>query len=84
MPCGPHGPLRRVRRETALALRSLPRDLGKHPESGEPVTVTTGKFGPFLKCGKVARSVPAVSEWVYYNSNINNGWQGGPVGASGE
>ncbi len=53
--------IRSVDLARALALLALPRDLGAHPDSNERVLVACGQFGPFLKCGKVSRSVPAVS-----------------------
>ena len=34
--------------ETALKLLSLPREVGKHPESGKMITANFGRFGPFL------------------------------------
>jgi DNA topoisomerase-1 len=43
--------------ETALALLSLPRELGAHPETGEKVLATSGRFGPYLKCGSETRSL---------------------------
>ncbi len=37
--------------EMALRLLNLPRELGKHPDSGEAVFADYGRFGPYLKAG---------------------------------
>ncbi len=34
--------------EEATKLLLLPRDLGEHPTTGEPVTANTGRFGPYI------------------------------------
>jgi DNA topoisomerase-1 len=34
--------------EKAMALISLPRDIGKHPESGKMISSGIGRYGPFL------------------------------------
>jgi DNA topoisomerase I len=34
--------------EKALALLALPRDVGKHPESGKMISAGLGRYGPFL------------------------------------
>ncbi|MBY8915184.1 type I DNA topoisomerase [Nitratireductor sp. L1-7-SE] len=34
--------------EKALALLSLPRDVGQHPESGKMISAGIGRYGPFL------------------------------------
>jgi DNA topoisomerase I len=41
----------------ALKLLSLPREIGKHPENGQPIIAGIGRFGPFVRHEKVYASL---------------------------
>lgn len=42
----------------ALDLIALPKNLGPHPESGEPVDVGIGRYGPYVKHQRTYASLP--------------------------
>ncbi|MDP2207113.1 MAG: type I DNA topoisomerase [Alphaproteobacteria bacterium] len=45
--------------DRAVALLSLPREVGLHPESGEMIKAGIGRFGPFLVHQNKFKSIPA-------------------------
>jgi DNA topoisomerase-1 len=45
--------------QLALQLLSLPREVGKHPEDGEPIKAGIGRFGPYVQHGKTYASLEA-------------------------
>jgi DNA topoisomerase I len=45
------------RGKRAAAKQAL-RELGKHPEDGEPINIYDGPYGPYIKYGKVNASLP--------------------------
>jgi DNA topoisomerase-1 len=48
--------------EGALAWLSLPRELGLHPEDGQPVVANFGRFGPYVKHNSEFRSLASDDE----------------------
>ena len=44
--------LENINIEYALSLLSLPRNIGEHPESKEPIFADYGRYGPYIKMGK--------------------------------
>lgn len=42
----------------AMGLKALPKTLGNHPETGLAVSVSLGRFGPYVKHGDTFASIP--------------------------
>ena len=45
--------------ERAVKIISLPREIGPYPDTGEVISASLGRFGPYLKMGTDFFSVPA-------------------------
>ena len=45
--------------EIALGLLALPREVGAHPEDGEPVEAGIGRYGPYVRHGRTYASLEA-------------------------
>ena len=43
--------------DTALRLLALPRELGRHPETGETIVAGIGRFGAYIKHGTTFKSL---------------------------
>ncbi|MGP9811131.1 type I DNA topoisomerase [Rhodopseudomonas sp. NSM] len=48
-----------VELDVALRLLALPREVGKHPETGEPIKAGIGRFGPYVQHEKTYASLEA-------------------------
>ena len=44
--------------EQALGLLSLPREVGRHPETGKPISAGIGRYGPYLRHDGAYVSIP--------------------------
>ena len=48
--------------EKALRLLSLPREIGPHPDDGEMVEAGIGRYGPYVKHGRIYANLPEADE----------------------
>ncbi|TPW26124.1 type I DNA topoisomerase [Pararhizobium mangrovi] len=48
--------------EKALALLSLPRDIGQHPETGNAISAGLGRYGPFVRHEKTYANLDGIDE----------------------
>jgi DNA topoisomerase-1 len=50
--------------EDAVRFLSLPRELGTHPDTGEPVVANTGRFGPYVAHNGEFRSIKKLDPYT--------------------
>jgi DNA topoisomerase-1 len=55
--------------DTALRVLSLPREVGKHPESGEMIYAGIGRFGAYLKFGTQYKTLPPEDDVLHVGLN---------------
>jgi len=48
--------------EKALRLLRLPRDVGMHPEDGQPILAGIGRYGPYVQHGSTYANLPEADE----------------------
>lgn len=53
--------------EEALEITALPKVLGQDPETQETISVAIGRFGPYVKCGKLFASIPKTEDPLAVN-----------------
>ncbi|KAF0117583.1 MAG: DNA topoisomerase I [Rhodospirillaceae bacterium] len=53
----------------AVQLLALPREIGSHPVTGQPVSAGLGRFGPYLRHGDVYKSLPAGEDLLTIGMN---------------
>ncbi|HLH94670.1 MAG TPA: type I DNA topoisomerase [Xanthobacteraceae bacterium] len=53
----------------ALGLLSLPREVGKHPDDGEPILAGIGRFGPYVQHGKTYANLEAGDDVLTIGQN---------------
>jgi len=53
-----------VTQDVAMRLKAIPFTLGQHPETGVPLSVGLGRFGPYVKFGDQFASIPKAYDFL--------------------
>lgn len=53
-------------RGRARTVANALKNLGPHPDDGEPVAILDGRYGPYVKHGKTNASLPKDADWASY------------------
>ena len=59
--------------DEALKLLSLPREVGVHPDDGQPIVTNFGRFGPYVKHNDEFRSLESDDEVFDISSGAGAG-----------
>ncbi len=55
--------------EKALRLLALPREVARHPETGEPILASIGRYGPYVQHGKTYANLAAGDDVLEIGAN---------------
>ena len=55
--------------ELAIKLLSLPREVAKHPTSGDPILASIGRYGPYVQHGKTYANLSAEDDVLEIGAN---------------
>lgn len=48
----------------AMKLKEIPKTIGVHPDTGNPISIGIGRFGPYIKHGDMFVSIPKTEDFL--------------------